>query len=354
MKTSMQDGVVTWREVVERHHAALVDDLTLRLDSEIQKAVAHAVRKEQERAVTQIERARRTTAESLNQTLRLLRQSAAEAPALQLLADGSAPYAQRAVVLLIENNHAKSLSGRGTTDENAFTFGLEDAPAIGSAIESNDPVVAMASDREISAPLAAALGVSESQSDPDGKAYLFPVVARQKVVAMLVAAGDVVPAPLELICEAAGMRFELLAPETLAPPESLKTSEAFKMMEPLPNPELVQISAPSVPATATSERRAWDDLTPEDQKLHLQAQRVARVRVAEMRLYHAEDLSKGVFAGNIYAALASPIDAARTEFLQTFLSKSPTMVDYLHLEILRNLAHDDDRLLGPEYPGPMV
>jgi hypothetical protein len=30
------------------------------------------------------------------------------------------------------------------------------------------------------------------------------------------------------------------------------------------------------------------------------------------------------------------------------------MVDYLHLEILRSLAHDDDRLLGPEYPGPMV
>jgi hypothetical protein len=348
MKTSMQDGVVTWREVVERHHGALVDDLTLRLDSEIQKAVAHAVRKEQERAVTQIERARRTTAESLNQTMRLIRQSAAEAPALQLLADGSAPYSQRAVVLLIENNHAKSLSTRGVTDDIAFTFALEDAPAIGSAVESKDPVVALASDREISAPLAAALGVSESQSDPDGKAYLFPVVVRQKVVAMLVAAGDVVPAPLELICEAAGMKFELLAPETPSSPETPKT------LEPLPNPELVQISAPSVPATATSERRAWDDLTPEDQKLHLQAQRVARVRVAEMRLYHAEDLSKGVFAGNIYTALASPIDAARTEFLQTFLSKSPTMVDYLHLEILRSLAHDDDRLLGPEYPGPMV
>jgi hypothetical protein len=280
--------------------------------------------------------------------MRLIRQSAAEAPALQLLADGSAPYSQRAVVLLIENNHAKSLSTRGVTDDIAFTFALEDAPAIGSAVESKDPVVALASDREISAPLAAALGVSESQSDPDGKAYLFPVVVRQKVVAMLVAAGDVVPAPLELICEAAGMKFELLAPETPSSPETPKT------LEPLPNPELVQISAPSVPATATSERRAWDDLTPEDQKLHLQAQRVARVRVAEMRLYHAEDLSKGVFAGNIYTALASPIDAARTEFLQTFLSKSPTMVDYLHLEILRSLAHDDDRLLGQEYPGPMV
>jgi hypothetical protein len=260
---------------------------------------------------------------------------------LQLLADGSAPYAQRAVVLMIENNQARSLSVRGS-GENEFIFPLEDAPAIGSAIDSKDPVVALASDREISPPLAAALSAAGSQPDPEGKAYLFPVVARQKVVAMLVASGDVVPAPLELLCEAAGMKIEVLVPD------------APRALSPVPSPGLVQIAAPSVPPSTTSERRGWDELSPEDQKLHLQAQRTARVRVAEMRLYHADALRNGVFAGNIYAALGSDIDAARTEFLQAFLSKSQTMVDYLHLEILRSLAHDDDRLLGPEYPGPMV
>jgi hypothetical protein len=30
------------------------------------------------------------------------------------------------------------------------------------------------------------------------------------------------------------------------------------------------------------------------------------------------------------------------------------MVDYLHLEIVRSLAHDDERLLGAGYPGPMA
>jgi hypothetical protein len=125
-------------------------------------------------------------------------------------------------------------------------------------------------------------------------------------------------------------------------------------LAPLRNPELVQIAAPSVPPSATSERRLWEELSPDDQKLHLQAQRVARVRVAELRLYNAEELRKGTFDGDIYGALREGIDAARTAFLQSFLSKSPTMVDYLHLEILRSLAHDDDRLLGKEYPGPMV
>jgi hypothetical protein len=152
----------------------------------------------------------------------------------------------------------------------------------------------------------------------------------------------VVPAPLELLCEAAGMKIEVLAPDTA------------RVLTPLASPELVQITASSGPVAATSERRGWDELTPEDQKLHLQAQRIARVRVAEMRLYQAEELRKGVFEGDIYGALGAGIDGARKEFLETFLSKSPTMVDYLHLEILRSLAHDDDRLLGPEYPGPMV
>lgn len=78
------------------------------------------------------------------------------------------------------------------------------------------------------------------------------------------------------------------------------------------------------------------------------------MKVAEMRLYHPQELRKGVFEGNIYGSLGREIDRARADFLQTFLSKSPTMVDYLHLEILRSLAHEDDTLLGEDYPGPMV
>jgi hypothetical protein len=134
--------------------------------------------------------------------------------------------------------------------------------------------------------------------------------------------------------------------------EALQSEAA--VLKPLPTPELVHIAAPAAADTASSPRLAWSDLSPEDQKLHLQAQRVARVKAAEMRLYHAEELRKGVFDGNIYNALQPEIDKARADFLQDFLSKSRTMVDYLHLEILRSLAHEDDRLLGQHYPGPMV
>jgi len=320
-------GTITWRDAIDRHHRALIDELQVSLDSDRLKTVEEA-RQNTQRAIT----------ESLNQAVRRLRDVPSEVSALHLLTESSSGWARRAVVLLIENNQARSLGSNGAVEHEAnFMFDIETAPAVAAAIESRDPVVALASPAEISPALAAALG-----GDPAGKAYLFPVVVRQNVIAMLAASDELAPAALELLCQAVALRIESLRAET---PAALK---------PLPNPELVQIAAPAVPASETAERRAWNDLTPEEQKLHLQAQRVARVKVAEMRLYQAEALRKGVFDGNVYGALRVEIDAARAEFLQTFLSKSPTMVDYLHLEILRSLAHEDDRILGSEYPGPMV
>jgi type IV secretory pathway VirD2 relaxase len=100
--------------------------------------------------------------------------------------------------------------------------------------------------------------------------------------------------------------------------------------------------------------QAWEDLSADDQAQHRQAQRVARSRVAEMRLDRPGRLEQAVFAGNIYSAFREDIDRARDEFLKQHLTKSSTMVDYLHLEILRSLAHDDERLLGADYPGPMA
>ena len=40
----MHDGsALTWREIVEHHHSRLVDELSIRLDSDLQDVVAKAV-----------------------------------------------------------------------------------------------------------------------------------------------------------------------------------------------------------------------------------------------------------------------------------------------------------------------
>jgi hypothetical protein len=334
-----------WRAVFDRHYSVLVDDVSSRLVSQLEESVAEVRAAERDKAAHQMENARRTTAEALNQTLRRMRQAPSQTAVLELLADGTSLWADKMVVLLVENNQARALAARNVNGDEfsiAAVIEVDTAGAIRSAVDSKDPLVALASDAEISTALAAAFrdqDPGENESEP-ARAYLFPVVVRQNVIAMLIALGAVVPATLEVLAEATGMRLELLS--------------APSPLKPLKSPELVQIAAPAVAASGSSERRLWEELSQDDQKLHLQAQRVARVRVAELRLYNGEELHKGVFAGEIYNALRGGIDSARTEFLQSFLSKSPTMVDYLHLELLRSLAHDDDRLLGKDYPGPMV
>lgn len=327
---------LTWREILEHHHSSMVDEMAARLDSDLQDAVAKAVATERARAENQValacDQARRSQSESLNQSLRRLRQAANDENVLNILSESCAPYTQCLVVLVFENNQAHVAASRGLDvaglDAAELAFDINCAPAILSAIESRDPLTALASETEIS-PELAKMFATAGGGKPAGNAYLFPLIARHSVVAMLVASAGApfVSAPIELLCEAAGMRLEA----TLAEPEPVKS------------PDLVQLS-PAPPSA----------MNPEDRKLHLQAQRMARVRVAEMRLYNERELREGIASSDIYRAMKSLIDTARNQFLQNFLAKSPTMVDYLHHEILHSLAQGDNRLLGNTYPGPMV
>ena len=88
----------------------------------------------------------------LNQSLRRLR-TTGEEQVLNLLAESCAPYAERLVVLVFENNQARCAASAGV--ENAdLTFDTVSAPAIVAAIDSRDPVVALATEAEISPVLA--------------------------------------------------------------------------------------------------------------------------------------------------------------------------------------------------------
>jgi hypothetical protein len=119
--------------------------------------------------------------------------------------------------------------------------------------------------------------------------------------------------------------------------------------EPALEPELVTIE-PAPPQSAS----AWDRLPPEAQRIHLRAQRFARVQAAEMRLFQTDAVLAGRAARNLYETLRKPIDAAREAFLLSFFAPCSSMVDYLHLELVRTLANDEPELLGNNYPGPMV
>jgi hypothetical protein len=87
---------------------------------------------------------------------------------------------------------------------------------------------------------------------------------------------------------------------------------------------------------------------------HLRAQRFAKVKIAEIQLYQADRVKTGQAARDIYSALRPHIDEARTAFASQFLTPANGTPDYLHQEMVRTLAHNDEALLGPLYPGPLA
>jgi len=206
-------------------------------------------------------------------------------------------------------------------------FAVGSSPAMASLLETKEPVAAAGSPDQLSAPLA------ETLAAPNGTAYLFPLKVRQEVVAALAAAGTVHAGAMECLCEATSLKLEILLP-------------------PPPPPAPAPAPAPRA-REASREPSAWDSLPPDVQRSHLQAQRFSRVKVAELRLYQADRVRDGRTRSDLYGVLREEIDKLRGEYHKDF-GATPTMVDYLHLELLRTLAHDDDRLLGANYPGPLL
>ena len=286
------------------------------------------------RVSTSVQAAERALAEHLNQSVRRLRQAAAFPEIASILSDASAPFANACAVFHVNEDTVGGERLRGASVEAAarfreIRFAASQAAAFAAAIESREPMVALSSAAEVSP------AVVEAFAHPPGdKAHLFPLTVDQSTVGMLYAAGAVESAALELLAQAASAVMEARQ-RTVARPANL-----------------VRIELP--PAAPGNLAPDWNDLSVADRQLHLRAQRFARTTVAEMRLYRPDAVKAGRARQDLYSALQDAIDEGRESFRQTFLTATPTMVDYFHLELVRTLAHDNPAWLGGNYPGRLV
>ena len=264
--------------------------------------------------------ARREQAEQLNQAVRRLRIAPDPGELCATLADAAARLASGTILFRV---------AEGTATSDRIEVPLGDAPALAAAAESQDPLIAAATPGEVSAPLVELLGHT-----PDMRVSILPVVAGEKVAALVYCWGTVQVAALELLAQVASAVWSAI---------------------PVPPPRLVSIAmAADPPPVQAKPAAAWQELPPAEQQIHLRAQRFARVQAAEMRLYHAEVVQVARGRRNLYEALRQPIEDARQAFRTQFFAGCPSMVDYLHLELTRTLANDDPDLLGSTYPGPLV
>jgi hypothetical protein len=320
------------REILEGRLSKLALELESLFDSQLSAQVSAEVQQQVEAVTAQVsadarDRARAEFADFLNQAVRRLRQCRDLGELGATLVELAGMFATGAVLLSVRNSIAHGEHARGVPAERAEAIGqmeipLASAAALAEALQTRDPVTTIAAPAEVSEQLASFAG----QGD-DGRLFIYPIVSGGRVPAILCVWGAAPGSALELLTQLAAAVWSALPPP----------------------PGLVSLSGSEV-ATPT----AWDTLPADDQRLHLKAQRFARVQVAEMRLYETEAVQSGRARGDLYGALRERIDRSRESFRKSFFASCPSMVDYLHLELLRTLAHDDPEVLGRDYPGPLL
>jgi hypothetical protein len=256
----------------------------------------------------------------LAQDFRRLRTFETERDWIAAVLDASAPFAFRAVFFGVLGGKLEWKAARNVEVPPGAALPLPDAPAFAAAAESGEITVAMKTAGELSRALVKTLG-----EEPDEKVALVPIVANRRTMAVLYAE-DADTAGLELVAAMAGSALEA---------HQLKSRSSTEI-------GLLQIAPASSGVSA------------DDDEWRLRAQRFARLRTSEIRLYDSAKVQEGRRDRNLYGALRHRIDEAREAYRNQFPPDPSTTVDYLDQEFIRTLAQGDRELMGPDYPGPLV
>jgi hypothetical protein len=93
---------------------------------------------------------------------------------------------------------------------------------------------------------------------------------------------------------------------------------------------------------------------PEEEKLHADAKRFARLLVSEIKLYNEKHVAEGRGNRDLYLRLKRDIDRSREMYEKRISPTVSRKIDYFHDEIIRILGDNDPSTLGSDYPGPRV
>lgn len=343
VQESLESG---WRGHIEQVLNGRLDAISAAATAEIERQVAGRLAAE---IASQRAHLSRQITERLNQTARRLEQAEDSAQWSAALLDGANGFASNVALFSALSGELKHEGHRLAPSGEIPLAPLDDlrlpvtqVPAVVTVLESLDTVIAMAAPGELSDHLASALNSAGAS-----RVCLVPIIVGRaandrRAVAILLAWDGGEPldvSVLELLCTLAGATLDT-------------TYERRQSATSAPAGQVVSITPIQQPVKPVSAAEAFDALSRDDQELHSRAQRFARVRVAEMRLYQPDHVRKGRENSCLYTALRGEMDRSRTQFKHEFMT-IPSMLDYFHNEVVRTLANDDESLLGPEYPGPL-
>jgi hypothetical protein len=146
---------------------------------------------------------------------------------------------------------------------------------------------------------------------------------------------------------------EPVAAATVAP-----KAETRAAAEPVPSEAVEPPPSPAEPAAEAEAPKAGKlrEVQPqtEEEKLHSDARRFARLLVTEIKLYNEQAVVEGRTNNDLYARLRRDVDRSRDMYEKRISPVIARKADYFHDEIVRILAGNDPSTLGDDYPGPRV
>ncbi len=92
----------------------------------------------------------------------------------------------------------------------------------------------------------------------------------------------------------------------------------------------------------------------EEEVMHAEARRFARLLVAEIKLYNEDGVQEGRVSSDLYRRLKADIDRSREMYEKRVAPTVRDSEDYFHSEMIRVLAQEDPQLMGIDYPGPRI
>ncbi len=92
----------------------------------------------------------------------------------------------------------------------------------------------------------------------------------------------------------------------------------------------------------------------EEERLHSDAKRFARLLISEIKLYNEERVVEGRANRDIYVRLKRDIDRSREMYRKRVSPQVSRKVDYFHDEVVRILGENDLSTLGSDYPGALI
>ncbi len=289
----------------------------------------------------------------LNQALATIQMGATQVQILDALVDGAAMFTARTALYVVRGANAVGWRARGFADDDAvrnnpveLTLGL---PA--AAIAARE-VVTGASDEFL-------YGFSGKFGAPQKDCLVFPLVVRDKVVAIVYADGGTGehrmdrPA-LEALVRTTGLWLEVFATRkvTSTPqvhPATAAAAAAGASTTAGASPSIVSPAAIEAPAAAPVPPSVPATNGQEDE-IHKKARRFAKLLVDEIKLYNQTKVTEGKQHRDLYDRLHDDIEKSRASYDKRYGNTAAKDGDYFNQELVRILADNDPQLLGGNFP----